>query len=646
MQIVKDNSGMDLGIAAFGDVAANNLLYNLKPNLWQSTDEGDFPGTYTGVMPGNLPLILAYELSGSTPSGWMQWMLNSFVPPPDGGISIQAPTSFDRLLYIDSTRPAISYNAQPLLYSSPGDNHFYGRSDWTTGAVWSSFLGNTIHWGDHQTRAAGHIAIQRGNDYLLVSNAQWKGSDGISGNPQIDDNESWRTNTLYFSDGGSLTTGTYGGGQGFWGTTGVVASKVGSNYVYAKANLVEAYPNGNHYPYNGSNTLTTFVRSYVFLGDKYWVVWDRAQSASSSYTMKRFWHFNKNGQPTLNQNTLTSTVGSSSLFVTTLLPASAMISVIGDGVSGMTDTNVSTYRAEVSNPSASTSLNALTVIDADSSSSSQPTTTIVSVTGGNMVGAQIADATPRVMLFSTDGTAQTSASYSTSYSGTGQHVIADLAPGNYTVILNGSQISSQTVGVDGTLSFSSASGALQVTQGVVVLTGITVSPSTTSIIVGSTQQFTATCIYSDNSQTNCTSTVTWTSSDMGASIQGDGLFAAGSSTGTFTVTAALGPQSATAQVTVVEPVVNDLAAIRVYPNPWRVDKHGGKLITFDMLPPNTTIKLFTVSGHLVRTLPKSTNSVTWDLKNDSGDGVASGIYLDVATTDDGQKSRGKVAIIR
>jgi hypothetical protein len=90
----------------------------------------------------------------------------------------------------------------------------------------------------------------------------------------------------------------------------------------------------------------------------------------------------------------------------------------------------------------------------------------------------------------------------------------------------------------------------------------------------------------------------------------------------------------------------DLGSVRVYPNPWRSDKHGGRMITFDNLAINSTIKIFTVSGHWVKTLPISSTSVMWDLTNDSGDKVASGLYVYVIKTDSGQKKTGQVAVIK
>jgi hypothetical protein len=112
---------------------------------------------------------------------------------------------------------------------------------------------------------------------------------------------------------------------------------------------------------------------------------------------------------------------------------------------------------------------------------------------------------------------------------------------------------------------------------------------------------------------------------------------------TVTVTESDQSQSATATITLVSA---DLNAVQVYPNPWRSDKHAGKPITFANLSTNTTVKIFTASGHLAKDLGTANGTVTWDLENESGDKVASGIYLYLITDGQGDKVRGKIGVIR
>src|SRR5216684_8969136 len=85
----------------------------------------------------------------------------------------------------------------------------------------------------------------------------------------------------------------------------------------------------------------------------------------------------------------------------------------------------------------------------------------------------------------------------------------------------------------------------------VTMTSVQVSPSTISIGVGSNQQFTATAHYSDSTSKDITSSAQWISSDSSvASINSSGM-AAGSNSGTVTITAKSGTQqsSATLKVT-------------------------------------------------------------------------------------------------
>jgi len=87
-------------------------------------------------------------------------------------------------------------------------------------------------------------------------------------------------------------------------------------------------------------------------------------------------------------------------------------------------------------------------------------------------------------------------------------------------------------------------------------------------------------------------------------------------------------------------------AVQVYPNPWRADKHTGSNITFNGLTTGTTIKLFTISGHEVKEVRTDGPSWSWDRTNDSGVLVASGIYVYLVTDGQGDKVKGKLAVIR
>ncbi|MBZ0264042.1 hypothetical protein K8I28_05180 [bacterium] len=58
------------------------------------------------------------------------------------------------------------------------------------------------------------------------------------------------------------------------------------------------------------------------------------------------------------------------------------------------------------------------------------------------------------------------------------------------------------------------------------------------------------------------------------------------------------------------------------------------------------IRIFTVSGRLVRTLNRSEASFGWDGRNDDGEFVATGVYMILAIDDSGSTEVGKAAVVR
>ncbi|MFA6233078.1 MAG: T9SS type A sorting domain-containing protein, partial [Bacteroidota bacterium] len=78
----------------------------------------------------------------------------------------------------------------------------------------------------------------------------------------------------------------------------------------------------------------------------------------------------------------------------------------------------------------------------------------------------------------------------------------------------------------------------------------------------------------------------------------------------------------------------DITSIQVFPNPYlgsnqqELNKYQ-RFVTFNHLPPLAKFRIFTVDGSLVRSFEKNDGSqlATWDLQNDNGLPVASGMYI-------------------
>lgn len=78
----------------------------------------------------------------------------------------------------------------------------------------------------------------------------------------------------------------------------------------------------------------------------------------------------------------------------------------------------------------------------------------------------------------------------------------------------------------------------------------------------------------------------------------------------------------------------DVSRINVFPNPYygfnRAEtSRQTRFVTFNHLPPSAEVRIFNLAGALVRAIEKNDNSqyMDWDLKNQNGLPVASGIYI-------------------
>jgi len=106
-------------------------------------------------------------------------------------------------------------------------------------------------------------------------------------------------------------------------------------------------------------------------------------------------------------------------------------------------------------------------------------------------------------------------------------------------------------------------------------------------------------------------------------------------------------------------VTSNAGRVTVAPNPYRAGSHfdnpGGEVelgrkIWFLNLPPRCRIKIYTVSGDLVRTLEHHDpvdGKISWDVLSEYGRAIATGLYVYVVENlDSGEVQRGKLVIIK
>lgn len=91
----------------------------------------------------------------------------------------------------------------------------------------------------------------------------------------------------------------------------------------------------------------------------------------------------------------------------------------------------------------------------------------------------------------------------------------------------------------------------------------------------------------------------------------------------------------------------DLSSVIIYPNPYRADFNTRKEVTFIRLPRQAVIRLYTIAGGKVAELRKDDpgNRLSWNLTNERGRPVASGVYLYIITAGS-EERRGKLVIQR
>jgi len=96
----------------------------------------------------------------------------------------------------------------------------------------------------------------------------------------------------------------------------------------------------------------------------------------------------------------------------------------------------------------------------------------------------------------------------------------------------------------------------------------------------------------------------------------------------------------------------DVDPVYAYPVPFRPNagnpaRYGTwtQGITFTNLPVSGKIKIYTISGALVRELPVTPPTLAWDVKNKDGQTVASGVYLWEITAGKNRKT-GKLVVIK
>jgi hypothetical protein len=87
-----------------------------------------------------------------------------------------------------------------------------------------------------------------------------------------------------------------------------------------------------------------------------------------------------------------------------------------------------------------------------------------------------------------------------------------------------------------------------------------------------------------------------------------------------------------------------------YPNPFNPRRQVTNIVYFSQSPGQATVKIFTITGRIVRTLEQNavagSNEVVWDGKNGRGQVVRNGVYVAIILPPGGSKQQVKIAVVK
>jgi hypothetical protein len=171
-----------------------------------------------------------------------------------------------------------------------------------------------------------------------------------------------------------------------------------------------------------------------------------------------------------------------------------------------------------------------------------------------------------------------------------------------------------------------------------VLNQIKVTPTDITVSAFEEKAFTATG-YDQFNNPMVPSSLSWNTTG-GGNVSAAGVFSSPTIGQRITVTARSGSVAGAANVNVIS---YDLAGAYAYPVPFKSSL--GTTITFTGLNSQAKIKIYTSSGRLVYSTEVTTGSFPWDVKNSSGEKMASGVYFYTIESPT-QKKDGKLIIIQ
>jgi Chitobiase/beta-hexosaminidase C-terminal domain/Bacterial Ig-like domain (group 2) len=560
-----NNGGIGNGAPSYSYLTTgdSNTYYHMPADFWSEAAMLSFD-TMTGRTDRTNALEWGmYNMAFGGPSGTSGGCLSNC------GFDYQLQTAYAQNLAQDlffslpagdpvSTLPSDPRPSLPTdLYNGSFNQHQMVRSGWTNPTLFSYYCGNTMI--NHEDATCGRFDVFSNNEYITKGRTEFTDYNSLMASAT----QSNQLSIMSAQSGTAATAPwTYAASQGgeWWQAQQAELATLNHSELPAYAadivdetNLYNGWWNSST-PYSvpSYDSVTAASRSLIYLrGTNQVVFYDRAVTKSA---LAKAVYLNTTGAATIASNTARWPTRSATqeAYFTTLLPAGAVLSDSALTAGGV-DQSADWEPYSTLEVSAGTPLSAqfLSVLQWGESSFSPDTPVLVQSASGNgniFDGAVVGSS--QVMFMRTWPGTLTTVTYPAEAA---TQYVSDLTPNTSYTISGAGAPSSASTDTAGVLEFSAPNaGNITITPGTTTLASITVTTSSSSVAIGATQQYTATCNYADGASLSCTDTVSWTSSATGvAGVNSTGLVT-GVAVGSASIVATIGTIQGKAAVTVVD----------------------------------------------------------------------------------------------
>ncbi|MGQ9609145.1 MAG: DNRLRE domain-containing protein [bacterium] len=413
-------------IRGYAEAKIYYVIYATYPTMNDMHMFGETWKSGPDALDWTLMLLLAKVFYGTQSGEYAQWWLNQSNILYNSALYNSPSSTF---IFYDRDAKEREPNNLPLCRYEPYIGHIYTRSDWTKDATWLSFESGPAYYVDHLHADNNQFTVYK-HSKLVVETATYEPAGTayhnsllINGQGQI------YPISKYKDDDGNYERAKNAGK--------IISLEDNGHYTYIKGDATDSYNTSKNY------IVEKFTREIIFLRPDYIFIFDKVKTLQPVINT---WRIHTSTTPQVNGSKSIINNGRGSLFLNTLLPELAKITV---GESTYNNTRIA-WKLDVENsiPQDLTFfLHAM--YTTDDSVSSPPS--IAKIQGDTMVGAQIADS---LVLFSSTDSVINEVSYIVNNNGLIKNILCNMLPNiPYTIFKDGNAIQTVISSENGILTF-------------------------------------------------------------------------------------------------------------------------------------------------------------------------------------------------